>query len=64
MVTVIATKKGASLPQNTWKEGTEVKCHENLAKHFIKHGLCIEPENFVKSESNEVEKVKTTKTKK
>lgn len=39
---LIVTKEGASLPQNTWKEGQEIKCSTPLAEMFIKNGFVID----------------------
>ena len=33
-----ATKEGAALSHNKWKEGTEFECHPNLANHFEERG--------------------------
>jgi hypothetical protein len=37
-VEMIATKEGATLKSNKWKEGTKFSCHPNLAEHFEKKG--------------------------
>lgn len=42
MKTVYATKFGASLESNHWKENDEVFCSENLANYFVEKGICKE----------------------
>ncbi len=29
---------------NSWKEGQEISCHENIAEHFINKGIASDPE--------------------
>ena len=62
MVTLIVTKKGSELKQNSWEEGQVITCHENLAEMFIENGFCVNPNDLPKDEA-EIKTTKTTKKK-
>ena len=47
------------MPVNSWKEGQEISCHENIAAEFIKRGIATDGE--VPKTTKEPKAPKTTK---
>lgn len=58
MKKVIITLKGSLMNTNTWKEGQEITCHENLAIDFINRGIATDPDGVIVSEEEPIKKPK------
>jgi len=66
MAKVIITAKGSKMPTNSWAEGQEIECHDNIAKLFIERGIAIDPKNKeqVEKPDEQVEQVEKPEGKK